>query len=138
MQNKSKKGFAKLHGIENTNTSVVTLSAETIWKENNSVSGVLTKSTFMPFIRSLRAEDYDHTEALIEFLRTKRRLASGLKQRNDRGGNSYYWASFSKPMGSEGAKVMAHPDLLNLVEKYINGEVLIDFTMDELIDQGLS
>ena len=140
MTDNKKRGFAKLHGIEitNTSTAAVTLTATTVWKENNPQSGLLSKSTFIPFIKFLRVEDYEQTESLFQFLRERRRFASSLKHRTDKGGNGYYWASFSKPMGNDGAKVMANTELLNLVSAYIDGKVFIDFDMDELIDEGLS
>lgn len=135
--NISKRGFTKLHGVESTSTDAVTLTAKSIWNENNPTTGVLTKSLFIPFLRSLRTEDYDHIEKLFELLRAKRRLILSFKPRKDRGNNGYHWADFPAPMGNDGVKVMADVELLELVKKYKEGKLFIDFDIDELIDEGL-
>lgn len=137
MNIKHNRGFTKLHGVEATSTDAVTLTARTIWKENNPATGVLTKSSFIPFLRSLRTEDYDHTEALFKILRGKRRVVLSFKLRKDRGNNGYYWADFPAPMGNDGVKVMANAELLDLVQKYKDGKTFIDFDIDDLIDEGL-
>ncbi|RZL17417.1 MAG: hypothetical protein EOO89_07965 [Pedobacter sp.] len=132
------KGFQKLHGKEKAETEAEALTAKTVWKENNSVNGLLTKSTFMPFIKALRAEDYEHTDYLFQILWQRARFSSRLKLKTDRGGNSYYWGGIYKPNGSDGAKIMANPELVNLVQQYIDGKVYIDFDLDDLIDEGLT
>jgi len=132
------RGFAKLHGAEAPQNSAVTLTAKTVWKENNSTSGMLSKATFLPFIKSLRIEDYEHTANLFLNLFDRVRFSSGLKQRTDRGGNVYYWGAIYRPNGNDGTKIMANPELLNLVNQYINGKVYIDFDLDDLIDEGLN
>ncbi|RZK26572.1 MAG: hypothetical protein EOO43_02415 [Flavobacterium sp.] len=140
LNNKSRRGFAKLHGTEGTNSTkpAITLDAVTIWKENNPETGILSKGTTMVFIKSLRAEDYDQIELLFEFLSDKRRVAGPLKYRTDKGGNPYVWVPFSRPMANEGVKLVVNEELMRLLVDYINGTLFIDFNMDDLIDEGLS
>lgn len=138
MKDTVKRGFSKLHGVDYSTNDAVTLTAKNVWKENDQINGVLTKAPFMELLRNLRPEDYDHTEKLIECLRQQRRLANSLKMRKDRGKQLYYWAEFYQPNGNEGAKVIGDPELLELVKLYREGKVIIDFTIDDLIDEGLN
>lgn len=137
MKNNNKRGFLKLHKVEATSPNAVTLTAKSIWAENNPTTGVLTKSSFMPFLSSLRIEDYDYLERLFELLRDKRRIVPSFKTRTDRGNNNYYWFDFPAPMGNDGVKVLANAELLELVQRYKDGKLFIDFNIDDLIDEGL-
>jgi hypothetical protein len=138
MMRENKKGFSKLHGVDYTSNDAVTLTAHNVWKDNDKQNGVLTKATFMPFLRELRPEDYDHTEKLFVYLKEQRRFANSLKMRKDRGKQLYYWADFYQPNGNEGTKVIGDPELLKLVQLYREGKVVIDFNIDDLIDEGLT
>ena len=127
-----------LHGVDYSTNDAVTLTAKNVWKDNDQVNGVLTKTNFMAILRNLRQEDYDHTEKLFEHLKEQRRLVNSLKMRKDRGKQLYCWAEFYQPNGNEGAKVIGDPELLELVKLYREGKVIIDFTIDDLIDEGLN
>lgn len=137
MYNKQRRGFEKLHGVDHTSSDAVILTAKTVWKENNPKTGVLTKSNFIQFIQNLRVEDYDHTEALLVFLRAKKRMMNPFKPRMDKSKQLYYWAEFYQPNGNEGVKIIGDAELFELVKQYREGFIEIDFDIDDLIDEGL-
>jgi len=129
------KGYNKLHGSVKVTGNV--MKAVDAFKSNNG-SGVFEKEELSTYLRGLRKADYDHTELLFECMRSRLRMTNSLHLRYDRGGNPYYWGVFARANGNEEVKIVGHSGILELVKLYRDGEVQIDFTLEDLIDEALS
>lgn len=88
---------------------------------------------FMRYGESLRDTEVESFRKFLDFLKMGLRMDGNLQKRTDRADRTYVYPRFYQARATPGCKVILEGRLEQFLEELQNGDIVTDFTLDELI-----
>jgi hypothetical protein len=95
-----------------------------------------TPENFLSYGKKLTDSDEEGLRKCISFMKEGLKTDGGSDIRRDVAGLQYRFYTFYRPKSRPGAKVILSPELVFFIGQYQNGNIIVDFTLDDLIEEA--
>ena len=91
---------------------------------------------FMRYGESLRDTEVEDLRKFFSFLKVGLRMDGNVQKRTDRAERTYVYPRFYQARATPGCKVILEGKLEQFMEEVQNGDIVTDFTLDDLISEA--
>lgn len=98
--------------------------------------GYTTPAELISYCKSLRISELKQLEQLFNCLKSNDRIANYTVATPDKGGRDYTFINIAKTRGTMGLKLIMESGIDDFFIDYVNGEVAINFTLEELVAEA--
>jgi hypothetical protein len=123
------------HGSPGNSAHAVTISAADYLGKNGK-PGFDTPEGLLTYGNSLTSSDEAYLRKFFGFVKQGLRSDGGSELRKDVVGRQYQFITFYLPKSRPGVKLVVSGSLLHFFGQYQNGNIVIDFTLDDLIEEA--
>jgi hypothetical protein len=132
--------FSRLHGATleealNGGRPVITVK-QFLGKEEG--TSYFTPQSFVEYAKSLRPSEVADLEQVLIFMQEGLRIGGKLKMQTDRGKRKYVFLEATRANSSTGAKLIIEAETRQLLQDYVNAKFVINFTLDELVEEAMN